>query len=184
LPLETKQSFIDGICELLELGQHSQIEVWFVDLLTNSELASPMDRFNYGIKSVRTPNYLALLDQSQDELYPEEVELVCATKTMNTEEMIDCYLYSWMIVNFHLQGYSQLTSRHAREFLEIPFRKFYDTMFDMLDHCPELSKIKNTIRRRISNLLYQGRLDTGLSAHNLLFTEADTLYEKKKYINI
>jgi radical SAM superfamily enzyme YgiQ (UPF0313 family) len=29
LPYETKESFISGLCELLRLGQHTQIEIWF-----------------------------------------------------------------------------------------------------------------------------------------------------------
>jgi len=182
LPLETKESFVDGICKLLELGQHSQIEVWFVDLLTNSELASPMDRFNYGIKSVKTSNYLALLNQSDDELYPEEVELVCATSTMTTEEMIDCYLYAWMIVNFHLQGYSQLTSRYGRKNHDVPYRIFYDQLFLEIRNHPVLSKIYQDIKARIATLLYQGKLDKEYSAHNLLFTEAEVIHENKQHV--
>jgi len=182
LPLETKESFIDGICELLELGQHSQIEVWFVDLLTNSELASPMDRFNYGIKSIKTANYLALLNQSEDELYPEEVELVCATKTMTTEEMIDCYLYSWMIVNFHLQGYSQLTSRYARKNHDITYREFYDRLFLEIEQHPSFSQVYRNIKTRVATLLYQGKLDKEYSAHNLLFTESEVIHENKHHV--
>lgn len=176
LPMETKESFIHGICELLELGQHSQIDVWFVDLLTNSELASPMDRFNYGIRSMRTANYLALLNQSEDDFYPEEVELVCATNTMDTEDMIDSYLYAWMVVNFHLQGYSQLTSRYARTQFGISYRRFYDHMFASLELWPQIATVKNLLRQRIHDLLYRGQLEKGFSAHNLLYTEADRLY--------
>ena len=182
LPLETKESFIGGICELLELGQHSQIDVWFTDLLTNSELASPMDRFNYGIKTIKTHNYLALLNQYEDELYPEEVELVCATKTMSTEEMIDCYMYAWMIVNFHLQGYSQLTSRYMRTALGVPFRRFYDEFYQAIGSWPEIGQIHDVIRARVSNLLYHGKIDDGLSGHNLMFTETDVLYENKDIV--
>jgi hypothetical protein len=182
LPHETKDSFIDGICELLELGQHSQIEVWFTDLLTNSELASPMDRFNYGIKSIKTANYLALLDQGQDELYPEEVELVCATKSMNTEEMIDSYVYAWMIVNFHLQGYSQLTSRLCRQQHNITFRQFYDTLLSNIVQDTEVGAVYLRMKNSITNLLKNGQLDPGQSGHNLLFNLADELYRVKNNI--
>ncbi len=182
LPHETKDSFIDGICELLELGQHSQIEVWFTDLLTNSELASPMDRFNYGLRSVKTANYLALLDQGQDELYPEEVELVCATNSMTTEEMIDSYVYAWMIVNFHLQGYSQLTSRLCRQQHDITFRKFYDTLLSFIIKDQTVGSVYLKMRNSITNLLKKGQLDPGQSGHNLLFNLADELYKVKNSI--
>ena len=182
LPHETKDSFINGICELLELGQHSQIEVWFTDLLTNSELASPMDRFNYGLRSVKTANYLALLDQGQDEQYPEEVELVCATNTMTTDEMIDSYVYAWMIVNFHLQGYSQLTSRLLRQQHNISFRRFYDTMLMIIETNDKVGTVYTKMKNSISNLLKHGKLGPGQSGHNLLFHLANELYLVKHAI--
>jgi hypothetical protein len=84
-----------------------------------------------------------------------------------------------MIVNFHLQGYCQLTSRYGRQVLGIPFRKFYDTMFDLIEQCAVLSPVKQKIRRSISDLLYSGKLGAGLNAHNLLFAESDTLYRRR-----
>lgn len=182
LPHETKDSFIDGICKLLELGQHSQIEVWFTDLLTNSELASPMDRFNHGLRSVKTANYLALLDQGQDELYPEEVELVCATNSMTTDEMIDSYVYAWMIVNFHLQGYSQLTSRLCRHQYNIAFRQFYDTLLSNITQDQTVGPVYLRMKNSITNLLNNGKLEPGQSGHNLLFNLADELYQVKNNI--
>lgn len=182
LPLETKESFITGICELLELGQHSQIEVWFVDLLTNSELASPMDRFRYRIKSVTTSNYLALLNQSDDELYPEEVELVCATSTMTTDDMIQCYLYAWMIVNLHLQGYSQLTSRYARTNYAVSYKDFYDHLLVEIQHHPVLNQIYLEIQQLVAGLLYRGHLDKEYSAHNLLFAKAEIIHENRHVV--
>lgn len=182
LPHETKDSFIDGICKLLELGQHSQIEVWFTDLLTNSELASPMDRFNHGLRSVKTANYLALLDQGQDELYPEEVELVCATNSMTTDEMIDSYVYAWMIVNFHLQGYSQLTSRLCRHQYNIAFRQFYDTLLSNITQDQTVGPVYLRMKNSITNLLNNGKLEPGQSGHNLLFNLADELYRVKNNI--
>jgi predicted nucleic acid-binding protein len=182
LPYETKDSFINGICELLELGQHSQIEVWFTDLLSNSELASPLDRFNYGLQTIKTTNYLALLDQGQDELYPEEVELVCATNTMTTDEMIDSYVYAWMIVNFHLQGYTQLTSRLCRQQYDISFRQFYDALLLSISTDEKANTVYLKMKNSIANLLRYGKLDRGQSGHNLLFNRADEIFQIKSNV--
>lgn len=176
LPLETKNTFINGLCELLELGQHSQIEVWFADLLINSELNHPSTKFDYRIKTVETSNYLALLNQSDDDEYPEKIKLINSTSTMNTEDMIDSYLYAWVIVNFHLQGYSQFTSKYCRKNFNIPYKNFYDLLVDRIKTDRNIFQVYTETRESISSLLYQGKLKKGQSAHNLLFNNADKLY--------
>lgn len=182
LPLETKKTFIDGLCELLELGQHNQIDIWFTDILSNSELASPMDRFNYGIKTVETENYLALLNQNDIDNYPEEVSLVSSTSTMTTDDMIDSYVYGWLIVNFHLQGYSQLTSRYCRSKHNVKYQQFYDCMLEEIINDVELGPVYAEIKRNISTLLYHGKLEKGQSGHNLLFNNGDKIYQAKNQV--
>ena len=182
LPLETRETFINGLTSLLELGQHNQIEVWFTDLLVNSELATGMSRINYGIKTVTTKNYLALLNQNDNNEFDEDIELVCATNTMSTADMIDSYLYAWMIVNVHLQGYSQLISKYCRYKYDISFRDFYDQLLELIKTDPEVSKIYDKVRTTVTGLLTTGVLPSGITAHNLVFLEGKNLYKNKNDI--
>lgn len=179
LPHETKESFINGLTELLELGQHNQIEVWFTDLLVNSELATGMSKFNYGIKTVQTRNYLALLNQTDDTEFDEYIELVCATNTMSTQDMIDSYLYAWMIVNVHLQGYSQLVSKYCRYKYNVSFKDFYNQLLELIKADAEIGKIYNRVKDIVTGLLTTGNLPHGIAAHNLVFVEGASLYKNK-----
>lgn len=182
LPRETKQSFINGLCQLLEMGQHSHVEVWFTDLLINSELATPLDRFNYGIKTIKTQNYLALLNKDDQDLWPEEIELVCSTNTMTTEDMVDSYMYAWMIVNFHMQGYSQLASKFCRYVHNIDYIVFYNHLMNEICRHPTFGNTYAETKQLVSNLLYHGTLPNNLSGHNILFVLGETIYKNKHLV--
>ena len=179
LPFETRETFITGLTELLELGQHNQIEVWFTDLLVNSELATGMSKINYGIKTVTTKNYLALLNQNDNNEFDEDIELVCATNTMSTADMIDSYLYAWMIVNVHLQGYSQFVSKYCRYKYNVGFRDFYDQLLELIKTDEKTGKIYNKVKTTVTGLLTTGVLPNGVTAHNLVFLEGASLYNIK-----
>lgn len=180
LPLETKETFINGLCELLELGQHNHIEIWFTDLLVNSDLATPMSQFNYKIKTITTANYLTL--NTEEDLYKEDIQLVCQTSTMTTLEMIDSFMYGWIIVNLHLQGYTQLTSRFYNRKYNIKFRTFYNMLIDLLKKDPILAPIYNEVKNNVELLLYKGILPKNLSGHNLIFCNGQLLYKHKNQI--
>jgi radical SAM superfamily enzyme YgiQ (UPF0313 family) len=181
LPLETRETFIKGICNLLEFGQHNSIEIWFTDMLTNSELNNFINRHKYKIRTVSTKNYLTLSDTDIDP-YPETVELVNQTNTMSTEDMIESFLYGWLVVNFHLQGYTQLISQFCRYKYDTSYRSFYDLFRDRVATHHALGSIFTHVRNNLRDLLYHGTLPVGISAHNLIFSEALSLYKNKEHI--
>ena len=180
LPLETKETFINGLCELLEIGQHNHIEIWFTDLLVNSDLATPMSQFNYKIKTITTGNYLTL--NTEEDLYKEDTQLVCQTSTMSTSAMIDSFMYGWIIVNLHLQGYTQLTSRFYNKKYNIKFRTFYNMLIDLLKEDTILGPIYNEVKNNIESLLYKGTLPKNLSGHNLIFCNGQLIYKHKNQV--
>jgi putative methyltransferase len=180
LPLETKQSFIQGLCQLLELGQHNHIEIWFTDLLANSALAGPSDTFKYNIKTVSTGKYLTL--STDKDPYDEIINLISSTNTMSTVDMIDSFMFGWLIVNFHMQGYTQLVSKYLRLQHNISYNDFYHTCQTEIYHCEVLKKIYNQVRSNIEDLLYHGKLPQGLSGHNLVFCEGHSLYQARNSV--
>lgn len=182
LPFETKETFIDGLTNLLELGQHNQIDVWFTDLLVNSELATGMSRLNHGIQTIKTKNYLALLNQDDDSKFDEEIELVCATNTMSTSDMVDSYMYAWMIVNIHLQGYSQIVSKYCRYRYNVSFKDFYNNLLESIKIQKDIKPLYDRVRSIVTSLLTTGILPPGISAHNLVFLEGEMLYKNKDIV--
>lgn len=181
LPLETRDTFIGAICDLLELGQHGQIEVYFTNMLVNSELADRMSRRLYGIKTVATDRYLTLTDPENDDGMGDVIEVVSATSTMSTPEMIESYMFGWMVVNFHHQGFSQLASRWARA-QGVSYRDFYHALRDEIAQDPVLAPIMSSVTDMITRFLNTGALPGGYAAHNMIFCRARDLYDSRQQV--
>ena len=182
LPLETIDSWKDGLCELLELGQHDSIDVWFAQLLQNSELAHPDTVKQYGIKSVVAQDYITLNNYNYWEDVPEQINIINATNTMTTEQMAECYIYAWMIINFHINGYSQIYSKYLNKVKKIPYRTFYDLLWQELNSPTnnQLQKHVKFLRDTIYKYLMTGEaIDDGQKGHNFLHVSSKFLYDNK-----
>ena len=150
LPGETLESWKEGMSKILEAGQHNCIEVWYAQTLKNSDMSTPESREKYGIKTVLVKDYIFLYNDPDD--IPEYVEVVCGTKDMPTEAMIEAYMYSWMIVRFHVYGYTYILSRYAYA-QGIRYRQFYDLMFDKIKDTVHISEHFESIRRSVTRYL-------------------------------
>jgi radical SAM superfamily enzyme YgiQ (UPF0313 family) len=132
LPLETIESWKQGFADILEMGQHNSIDMWFAQLLENSELSQPDSRRRYGIKSIVAKDYMPLYNPNDWREIEEEIELTNQTNTLSTKEMIECYMYGWMVMHFHISGYSQLYARYCRQRKDVSYRQYYDKFFELL----------------------------------------------------
>ena len=136
LPEETKDSWESGLSELLELGQHNTIEVWLCELIQNAELNNNASKQLYGIETRVVQNHF---EQSKDESLeiPEEIEIVHSTKTMSHEDLIQSYLYTWIIINIHVYGWSQIYSRFLKKYLDLDFASFYKHLQLYIEENPD-----------------------------------------------
>jgi hypothetical protein len=180
LPLETKQSFIDGIFKLMDLGQHRHIEIWLTDLLVNSELATPEYMSRYGIKTVTTKDFFTL--NPEENAYQEPVDIVCATNTMTTSEMVDSLMFGWFMINFHIQGYTQLTARFYNKLLGISWQTFYNTLYQNLQRDTAINDVLCRVRNIFDEFLHFGTLPQNIQAHSLAYTHAYDLYSNRQKI--
>jgi hypothetical protein len=139
-------------------------------------------RLKHGIKTVRTKKYMTLITSDNVDDYTDEIELVNATNTMTTNDMVDAYLFAWVIVNLHLQGYTQIASIYANEVHNVSFRKFYDNLFALLLSNDVFSVVLKDVKRQINDLLTTGELPDGISAHNLVFIDSELAYLNKHII--
>lgn len=181
MPKETKETWRKGLTDLLEIGQHSAIEMWFTQLLENSELNSSLSKTTYGIKSVVSKNYSSMQGTMDQDGIVEESEIICETNTMTTEEMVESYAYGWMIIQLHVAGYSQIVSKYLRYAKNISFREFYDNLIEQiqLDEFinPEYSKVKQMTMKLLTN----GETDNG-PGHLIHSISTKWLYDNKDKI--
>lgn len=181
LPGETQESWITGVNDLLEYGQHNNIEVWFCQLLENAELNSREQRERYNIKHSYIYNYIS--GPKQEEI-PEGIGIVKSTDTMTFDELVECYLYSWMITNFHSFGWTQIVSRYLRETQQLPFRQFYDDLYTWIRQDDYFSSLVNEVETFIRNSFetgfFEGRgIHYYLAAYQQKFhQDRDTVWHK------
>jgi len=130
LPGETLQSWKQGKANLLAAGQHNNIEVWLCQLLENAELNSIESLDEHKIEYVPIRNYISG-EHSEDII--EGIYVIKATDTLTHDELIECYLYSWMITNFHSFGWTQIISRWLNTTQNVEYRSFYDSLFKFVN---------------------------------------------------
>ena len=110
LPYETRETWRENHCRLLEIGQHHALDVWWTQLLENAELSSPQQRREHEIKSMILPKIVS--GSVADDDVMEYEELIIATKYMSTHDMIDSYVFSAILIACHyFTGATSVLSR-------------------------------------------------------------------------
>ncbi len=128
LPGETQDSFCKGLCEVLELGQHSSVSAYYCELLPNSSLASKESLEKFQIKTVSSA-----LNQyhceSMDDVLSGHSGIVVATSTMNEDEWIRANEFSTCVQSFHHFGILQCVAMYIRKELNVPYYDFYTALY-------------------------------------------------------
>ena len=188
LPEETRESFIDGLNQLLELGQHEYIYVWLLSVISTAEMGDPNYRKRYGIQTVLVKDVLQNPIESENDRIDgttELVEMVKATNTITTEELIDCNLYTWMISQFHLTGISEFVSKYCRTILGIPYRTFYDKMYEDLLVDAKSKEVMDQFKSIMRNYFEFGEVPAdykNVVAWTLPISfESDFIFENREY---
>jgi radical SAM superfamily enzyme YgiQ (UPF0313 family) len=167
LPDETLDSWKDGFSKILECGQHESIDVWFCQMFGDTELNSATSREIFGIKTIKAEDYMSFSNDEYD--IKEVIELISETNTMSNDELIEAYMYGWLIIQFHIAGYTQLIAKHFFNDLNISYRKFYDSLFEYVKNDNGIiGNHYREIERAVSHYMKTGKiLDTGKHGHTL-----------------
>jgi len=182
LPEETMETWKQGLCDLLSVGQHYNIDVWFSILLANSELSTIDSRRKYGLKTVMA-QYSGIFNLEDSNNILEETEIISGTNTMTLDEMIESYMYAWMIIHFHVSGYTQIIARWYNNVLNVSYRDYYDRLFVVLQQSQTLSKHFNYLRDTVKQYLQTGTIPSEFnSSHNLHAVSYEFLYNNRKII--
>lgn len=150
LPGETYKSWVCGIDKLLTAGQHNNIEVWLCQMLVNAELSSTISKKQHGIQTALIKNYI-----SGDVEDLEGIEVIKSTNTLSYDELLECYMYSWMITNYHSFGWTQIISRWLYSTKNISYKDFYNKLFAELKTHEYYHEVKNNVNRAFETGLIQ-----------------------------
>jgi len=182
LPEETLETWKEGLASILDMGQHDSIDIWFCQLLENSELNSFESKVRYGIKTISAFDYMPYANKIDYKEIVEEILLVKATNTITTEEMVDAYMYGWMIIQFHISGYTQLYAKYCRNVLDISYRTFYDTLFEKIQASDIFREHYKNLKNIVHHYLTTGQLlDESAKGHGLGSNSFEYIYNIRKH---
>jgi hypothetical protein len=98
LPAETVESWSQGLINLISMGQHQCIDVFYATLLENSEMNHPAYKDKFGIKSVEVENFMHTNFIFDNDI-AEKMTIIKETNTMSTSSLIDAFMFSWRFFN-------------------------------------------------------------------------------------
>jgi putative methyltransferase len=176
LPKETFESWSNGLCEVIEMGQHNAIESWLAQLLENAHLNTPGQRAEHEIDTVVVKDYISGFEEEDG--ISESVTLVRGTKDMPMPKFIDSWLYAWMINNFHNYGWTQIVSRFLRKYKGMSYLEFYNRLWILIQEDDGYVKeLFDTAKAQLTQYLETGIAD-GFSGHTLMWS-AQTNFHKE-----
>ncbi len=118
LPRESRDSFIDGICTLLDIGIHDDIRIYELVLLPNAPLSQNSSRKRYGLKTKIKP-----LRIPSDQCETERVEIVFETETMPYNDWAYCFLFGEIIQALHNGAYTRYVAIYLNDSGHMPYKR-------------------------------------------------------------
>jgi putative methyltransferase len=128
LPGETYDSFCQGVCSLLENGQHFAINIYPCELLPNAEMGQLWYREKFNIRSSRIPFRMIHSDVCQkDTGITEYVEFVTSTYSMDSRDWIRSLLFASVIQGLHNLGILRAVAVYCRYECRCDYQRFYQS---------------------------------------------------------
>jgi len=132
LPGETYESFTKGLCELIELGQHTNTTVYPCQIYPNTVLDRPDFIAKHGIKSAHMPlNRIRFKALPSGEV-TEYIDVVIETNTMSFEEMALARTFSVCVMCFHHIGLLRFFALFLRHEHGVAYIDFYRRLLNYI----------------------------------------------------
>jgi len=123
LPLETLDTWVDGLCYLMEIGLHTSAKMFPCAALPNTPIAEKEYGELYGIQ------YAQIYESNHTPFNPVAQsggwDIVIGTKSMPHEDWKQAYMFKWLTGGMHWLGITQFISRYLRNVNGVSFKDFY-----------------------------------------------------------
>ncbi|BBO69086.1 hypothetical protein DSCA_30160 [Desulfosarcina alkanivorans] len=173
LPKETRDSFVGGICRLLEIGMHDDLRVFELALLPNAPLSQPGMREQYGLDTRFKPIRL-----TPPGFEREVVELVFGTGSMPHDDWAYCLIFAEMIQALHNGGFTRFVAIYLHREGLLSYRHFYEGLLDWMTADPGGSG-RGVVR--LKKLIADYRQNPDMPQVNRILTQPDMLELLRRY---
>lgn len=146
LPGETYDSFVDGICTLLECNQHTAIGIYPCELLPNSLLGTKEYRERFAIRTVDTSFTQYHVKMNNGDVM-ERSHAIVSTSAMGVEDWKRAYIFAVFVQALHNLALTRGIAIYLRKEKNICYRTFYEALIRWCETCGEDSVSGNVYRR-------------------------------------
>lgn len=184
LPLETKETYINGLIQLLELGQHDSVKTYLATVIPNSEMDQPEYKEQYGIELMYPKDMYRAPEErvwDEEDCSEEVIGMVKATNTMTSQDIADALTYSWIITQFHYSGYSSIIAQYLYHMKDIGYREFYDTIHNNMMSNEHISPIFTDVKEILHNYMHYGEVPNSDKWHNVVALTVPESFGTRKF---
>ena len=133
LPGETLDSFCQGLCEVIEAGQHSNVSVYRCEFLPNTIMYTKEFVKKYKIKTVRSLLCQIHTRVDEDMKYASRSDIVVETSTLSTEEWKKAFRFSVCVQSFHSLGLLKFFAIYLRKAKNVSYYDFYMGLYEWIE---------------------------------------------------
>lgn len=186
LPLETKETYINGLMRLLELGQHNSVKTYLATVIPNSEMDDPKYQEKYGIKLIYPKD---LYRRPEERIWDDEdgsaevIAMVSETNTASSQDLADCLSYSWMITQFHYAGYSQIIAQYLYHMKNIHYRDFYNFLYEEIKKDRFVGPYQKDVEEILIAYLKHGEIPSQNKWKNIVALTLPESYGSSEFFN-
>lgn len=154
LPGETYESFVKGVNQVIETGQHNRIQFNNLSILPNAEMGDPAYQARYGMvtvcsKIINIHGERIVLEDDVDEIQ----DLVIATATMPHADWRRARAFCWMAALLHFDKLLQIPLITAHEVTGISYREMVEAFLDAdAAQYPVLADIRDLFFREAQSI--------------------------------
>jgi hypothetical protein len=175
LPLETKKSWKEGLCSAAEAGCHILLEVYPLEVLRNSELAKQTLQHKMEVVNFET------VMSGQPSQITEKHNYVISTAYMSREEYIDCWLWTWLMNNFHNYGWTQILSKFAYK-QGISYINFYEDFYQNCVLKDEfLLELHETQKQELIDFFWHNNINSTFRDDNIIMYSRQPLWHTNRH---
>jgi putative methyltransferase len=181
LPGETYKSIVEGIDELLRLGQHNSIYIHNCEWLPCSIMGQKDYMEKYSIKTSRIPLNQPHREPDEDDDIQEWSQVVTSTYSMSSEEWKKMNLFSYVVQAYHHMGLLQFFALYLYNEGICSYKNFYTGLLTHLLNNPD--SVAGGIFTRVSEFLEKVLAEKGtLSCCDERFGRVQWPFEEYIYL--
>lgn len=131
MPGETYQSFSEGLCEILEHGQHNSMLVYECQVYDNAPMGDFGYKQKYGIKTSRIPLFGIHYNPDFSGVQ-EYFDVITETASMPKNDWVKSFMFCIVVQAFHHFGLLKFFAIYLRNETGTTYYEFYNALIDFI----------------------------------------------------